>query len=217
MIFIFQKLRSFALYSLLVLVFCLGWLLRAFPFFKRLISNAIDSMFGLKMPPDDYWDTMFSREMLKGLWRFIFLDTNKKTKLGAKAYNSPLFSVDGKMCFRLLETSKRGRPLVVNFGSSSWRPFLTKLRDFGDIVRDFADVADFVIVYIEEAHPSDGWAFKVNLSRFIVDNFILQSILKTFYIMHFPSVQTFFAHIKETSQGKVTIIFSYILNFKTWR
>lgn len=76
-------------------------------------------MFGLKMPQDDYWDTMFSQEMLKGLWRFIFLDINKKTKLGAKAYNSPLFSLDGKMCFRLLETSKRGRPLVVNFGSSS--------------------------------------------------------------------------------------------------
>jgi len=119
-------------------------------------------MLGLKMSQDDYWDTMFTRQMLKGLWRFIFLDINKKTKLGAKAYNSPLFSVDGKKCFRLLDTSKCGRPLVINFGSSSWRPFLTKLREFGEIVRDFADIADFVIVYIEEAHPSDGWAFKNN-------------------------------------------------------
>lgn len=170
MIFIFQKLRSFALYSLLVLIFCLGWILRVFPFFKRLISNAIDSMSGLKMPQDDYWDSMFTRQMLKGLWRFIFLDINKKTKLGSKAYNSPLFSMDGKKCFRLLETSQCGRPLVVNFGSTSWRPFLTKLHEFGEIVRDFADIADFVIVYIEEAHPSDGWAFKVSSCRFVVTN-----------------------------------------------
>jgi len=27
---------------------------------------------------------------------------------------------------------------------------------------DDADVADFVIVYIEEAHPTDGWAFPNN-------------------------------------------------------
>lgn len=163
MMIIVQKLRSFFLYSLLVVVFCLGTILRVFPFFKRFISNAIDRMFGLKIPQDDYWDSMFSRQMLRGLWRFILLDINKKTKLGAKAYNSPLFSVDGKDCFRLFEKSKLGRPLVVNFGSSSWQPFLTKLRDFGEIVRDFADIADFVIVYIEEAHPSDGWALKVGV------------------------------------------------------
>lgn len=160
--FIFQKLRSFALYSLLVFVFCLGTVLRVFPFFKRLISNAIDAKFGIKMPQDDYWDSMFSREMLTSLWRCILLDINKKTKLGNKAYNSPLVSLDGKMCFRLLDSSKQGRPLVVNFGSSSWRPFMAKLRDFGEIVREFSDIADFVIVYIEEAHPSDGWALKVS-------------------------------------------------------
>lgn len=119
MIFIFQKVQSFALYSLLVLVFCLGTLLRVFPFFKRLMSNAIDAMFGLKMPQDDYWDSMFSRQMLTGLWRFIFLDINKKTKLGTKAYNSPLVSLDGKTYCRLLDSAKQGRPLVVNFGSSS--------------------------------------------------------------------------------------------------
>ncbi|CAH3191753.1 unnamed protein product [Porites evermanni] len=147
MIFIFQKVRSFALYSLLVIAFRLGTLLRVFPFFKRLISNAIDAMFGLKMPQEDYWDSMFSRQMLTGLWRFILLDINKKTKQGSKAYNSPLVSLDGKNCFRLLDSSKQGRPL---------------LHDFGEIVRDFSDVADFVIVYIEEAHPSDGWALKNN-------------------------------------------------------
>ena len=76
-------------------------------------------MFGLKMPQEDYWDSMFSRQMLTGLWRFILLDINKKTKQGSKAYNSPLVSLDGKNCFRLLDSSNQGRPLVINFGSSS--------------------------------------------------------------------------------------------------
>lgn len=222
MMFIFQKLRSFALYSLLVLVFCLGTLLRVFPFFKRLISNAIDSMFGLKIPQDDYWDTMFSQEMLKGLWRFIFLDINKKTKLGAKAYNSPLFSLDGKMCFRLLETSKRGRPLVVNFGSSSWRPFLAKLREFGEIVHDFADIADFVIVYIEEAHPSDGWAFKVSLSCFIVDHYpdnqlklkteSSYSHLKIIHVFHPCKITHLWAHLDYSRKSHYEF---YMMGFST--
>ena len=215
MIFIFQKLRSFALYSLLVLIFCLGWTLRVFPFFKRLISNAMDSVSGLKMPQDDYWDSMFTRQMLKGLWRFIFLDLNKKTKLGAKAYNSPLFSMDGKKCFRLLEMSQCGRPLVVNFGSSSWRPFLTKLREFGEIVRDFADIADFVIVYIEEAHPSDGWAFKVGLSRLVVNNFPHNQVRKAIaYIMiHLP----YGTHFWHQQLKKADVIICDFLNFEICR
>lgn len=185
MMFIFQKLRSFVLFSLLVFVFCLGTLLSVFPFFKRLISNAIDATFGIKMPQDDYWDSMFSRQMLTGLWRYIHLDINKKTKLGSKAYNSPIVSLDGKTCFRLLDSSRQDRPLVVNFGSSSWRPFTAKLRDFGEIVRDFSDVADFVIVYIEEAHPSDGWALKVSLSCFIGVKW-----LSSQYIHHYWYSQT---------------------------
>jgi len=36
--------------------------------------------------------------------------------------------------------------------------------EFLGIVREFNDVADFLTVYIEEAHPSDGWAFKNNVT-----------------------------------------------------
>ena len=35
---------------------------------------------------------------------------------------------------------------------------MTRLRAFGRLVRHYADVADALLVYIEEAHPSDGWA-----------------------------------------------------------
>ncbi|KAJ1063989.1 hypothetical protein K5549_009301 [Capra hircus] len=32
-----------------------------------------------------------------------------------------------------------------------------------DFMQDFGSVADFLIIYIEEAHASDGWAFKNNV------------------------------------------------------
>ncbi|KAK6179944.1 hypothetical protein SNE40_012189 [Patella caerulea] len=34
---------------------------------------------------------------------------------------------------------------------------MAKLRKFNELVRNFADDIDFLTVYIEEAHPNDGW------------------------------------------------------------
>lgn len=37
-----------------------------------------------------------------------------------------------------------------------------KLEEFKQLVKDFRDVADFLIIYIAEAHSTDGWAFTNN-------------------------------------------------------
>jgi len=39
---------------------------------------------------------------------------------------------------------------------------MAKLDEFKQLVNQFADVADCVIVYIAEAHASDGWGFRNN-------------------------------------------------------
>jgi len=57
----------------------------------------------------------------------------------------------------LLDFVMSDRPLVVNFGSATWPPFVSHLPAFRQLVEDFSDVADFLLVYIDEAHPSDGW------------------------------------------------------------
>ena len=41
---------------------------------------------------------------------------------------------------------------------------MAKFGDFCKIASSYADVADFVTVYIEEAHAADGWAFNNNIS-----------------------------------------------------
>uniref|UniRef100_A0A8C3F7M9 Iodothyronine deiodinase n=1 Tax=Chrysemys picta bellii TaxID=8478 RepID=A0A8C3F7M9_CHRPI len=35
--------------------------------------------------------------------------------------------------------------------------------EFNKLVEDFNSIADFLIIYIEEAHATDGWAFKNNI------------------------------------------------------
>uniref|UniRef100_A0AAY4DMF7 Iodothyronine deiodinase n=2 Tax=Denticeps clupeoides TaxID=299321 RepID=A0AAY4DMF7_9TELE len=35
---------------------------------------------------------------------------------------------------------------------------MSRLKAFRRVLEQYADVADFVLVYIEEAHPLDGWA-----------------------------------------------------------
>lgn len=34
---------------------------------------------------------------------------------------------------------------------------MTRLAAFQRVVRQYSDIADFLVIYIEEAHPSDGW------------------------------------------------------------
>lgn len=36
------------------------------------------------------------------------------------------------------------------------------MHEFNQIIADFADVADFAIVYIAEAHPVEGWRIRDN-------------------------------------------------------
>lgn len=40
---------------------------------------------------------------------------------------------------------------------------MLKFDEFNKLIKDFSSVADFLIIYIEEAHAVDGWAFKNNV------------------------------------------------------
>jgi hypothetical protein len=41
---------------------------------------------------------------------------------------------------------------------------MAKFEEFCQLSRDFARSADFLTIYIEEAHPKDGWAFQNNIN-----------------------------------------------------
>ena len=158
-----QVFQTFAAYSLLFFVFSIGALLKPRPLFRDVIVRAFDAVTRTKLPVASYWESLFSDQMFQNVWHSVELDLYKKIKEGCKAPDTPVVSLSAKHCFSLLKMAKPGRPLVLNFGSCTCPIFLSQLDAFQKMVNDFSKVADFCVVYIEEAHPSDGWALEVTL------------------------------------------------------
>lgn len=118
------------------------------------------------VPYEDFWQSWCSWKMLREVVKINLADLNRTARLGSPAPNCKLVSTDGQEC-RLLDLMRGSRPLVLNFGSCSWPPFFIRLQnDFTKVVRDFSEVADFVVVYINEAHPTDGWRWNVSSANF---------------------------------------------------
>ena len=85
-----------------------------------------------------------------------------ETYVGKPAPNPPVVKLDGVTWANLLDFAEAGRPLVLNFGSCSWPPFMEKLATVVRISHEYESVADFVTVNMKEAHATDGWAFTLN-------------------------------------------------------
>lgn len=71
-------------------------------------------------------------------------------------------------------TSLRGRPTVLVFGSCTCEPFVRSMAAVETLAREHGDRAAFLLVYIDEAHPTDGWvtpnnAFEVQRARSLDD------------------------------------------------
>lgn len=149
------------MYLALVMTFIAGSILKRVSFLRSYIVAAFDAIATEKLPPEVYWDSLFGPKMFGHVWHSVEVDVKKRAHLGSKAVNCPLVSLDdGKFC-RLLDFARGNRPLVVNFGSCTCPVFMKRMEKYVQLVADFKDVADFVNVYIEEAHPQDGWAFEV--------------------------------------------------------
>ena len=152
----------FAAYNMLLVVFSIGTLLKSMPVFRHFVIRAFDAVTGTKLPVGSYWDTLFTRKMFENVWYSVVLDLKKKVHQGCRAINPKVVSLDGRQCFPLLHMAKSGRPLVLNFGSCTCPIFMSKLTEFQQMVQEYSHIADFCVVYIEEAHPLDGWALHVS-------------------------------------------------------
>jgi len=56
----------------------------------------------------------------------------------------------------LAKLCRPGIPLILNFGSCTWPPFMKSLTSFKKLCQEMTEV-DSIIMYISEAHPTDGW------------------------------------------------------------
>jgi len=107
-------------------------------------------------------DPLLTFKFVQSVTKTMRLDIIRTSKEGQKAPNEAIVSPDGKTYKKILDLQRKDRPLVLNFGSCTWPPFIAKLSDFNTVVDEFSDVADFVTIYIEEAHAIDGWFFAGN-------------------------------------------------------
>ena len=101
--------------------------------------------------------------------RSVHLDWYKVTRQGAPPPDIQLYQLElqgedltSTSC-RLLDYCNAGRPLVLNFGSWTWPPYKAQFATYMAMARKFSKWADFLAVYIEEAHAEDGFRFKNNV------------------------------------------------------
>jgi alkyl hydroperoxide reductase subunit AhpC len=99
--------------------------------------------------------------LVRGLYSGELGSIHEGPRVGAAAPEFALKTLDGK------ETVKLSRligpkPLVLVFGNFTCSPFRALTADVEAIYQRHKDAATFVMVYVREAHPTDGWVMTSN-------------------------------------------------------
>lgn len=81
--------------------------------------------------------------------------------IGDAAPDFTLKSSDGEVTVRLADVLGK-KPVVLVFGNYTCGPFRTLYQGVEDVHGRFHGDADFLAVYVREAHPTDGWKMKSN-------------------------------------------------------
>jgi hypothetical protein len=83
-------------------------------------------------------------------------------KVGDAAPDFTLKSPDGKASVTL-SALNGPQPVVLVFASYTWGPFRLQAGAVEQCYQKYKDRAKFLLVYIREAHPSDGWQIPQNV------------------------------------------------------
>ena len=103
-----------------------------------------------------------SREMLvQGLFSGELGSVHEGPHVGDAAPDFSLESPDGKTK-QQLSTIVGDRPVVLVFGNFTCSPFRAYFPEVENVYRRWSDSAHFLMVYVREAHPVDGWKMESN-------------------------------------------------------
>ncbi|HEY3789098.1 MAG TPA: deiodinase family protein [Urbifossiella sp.] len=83
-------------------------------------------------------------------------------KVGDAAPNFQLGTVDGKETLAFSQLLGKKKPVVLVLGNFTCGPFRALYPDIEAIHRRHKKDAEFLMVYVREAHPTDGWKMEAN-------------------------------------------------------
>jgi hypothetical protein len=99
--------------------------------------------------------------LVKGLFRQEIGSLQPGPAVGAPAPDFSLKTVDGKQEITLSKLVGP-KPVVLVFGNFTCGPFRSQAGNVEKLYRRYKDRATFVMVYVREAHPIDGWRMESN-------------------------------------------------------
>lgn len=166
---VFETILTAILFLKLCFLYIFGNIAVRTPCLTGFIVKQMNRVASIVMPINDYWDSLFTWPMILTLWKYGRYEIHKSSLVGKATPNPRLISaltdpekrvsVDDRL--HLLDLVHGSRPLVVVFGSCTCPVVIAKMANIHEAQREFADVADFAFVYVQEAHPEDGWRMKV--------------------------------------------------------
>jgi thiol-disulfide isomerase/thioredoxin len=114
-----------------------------------------------KAPPSSISSGPSKAVLLKGLFRQEIGSLQPGPKVEELAPDFTLKTVDGQGEVTL--SKKIGpKPVVLVFGNFTCGPFRSHAGNIEKLHQRYKDRATFVMVYVREAHPTDGWSMESN-------------------------------------------------------
>jgi hypothetical protein len=99
--------------------------------------------------------------LVRGLYAGELGSIHEGPRVGALAPDFALKTLDGKETVRLSKLIGT-KPVVLVFGNFTCGPFRALTAEVDAIAQRHKGAATFVMVYVREAHPTDGWAMASN-------------------------------------------------------
>ncbi len=106
-------------------------------------------------------DAPTTEMLIRGLYSGELGSIHEGPKVGTAAPDFALKTLDGKETVRLSKLIGP-KPVVLVFGNFTCGPFRALTADVDAIAARHKDAATFVMVYVREAHPTDGWVMASN-------------------------------------------------------
>jgi thiol-disulfide isomerase/thioredoxin len=100
--------------------------------------------------------------LVKGLFGGEIGSMGEGPKVGDAAPDFTLKTADGKEAVTLSKLTG-SKPVVLVFGNFTCGPFRALYPEVDAVYQRFKDDANFVMVYVREAHPTDGWVMESNV------------------------------------------------------